>query len=287
MGIWTIERPWLVGPFSNGSGDSVAIGVLVVLFVLGIIMSRPTLSILRSPTFARWAYRGLGLMMMICCACDLLALIRTFDYMAIVSDNVNEVDDVLGPAAGMPQLAFIPQYTALDGWLFVPVASAVTRCVRRLDRDLLLTLDVVCMLLAVWITRRSLGIRAYILAIAFEVPMTFVTSGAGSVGSIASLFQEVPIRLVSGLTIAALGLNRLVLLSRDSPGQIRAVHGCHMRAGRVELPGLRTCGRRRVRLDDSSGCDEQRSMAGSRVWVAECSWASSLIRCSTLPSVPH
>lgn len=42
-GIWTIERPWLVGPFWNGFGESVAIGVLVVLFVLGMIVPRPTL----------------------------------------------------------------------------------------------------------------------------------------------------------------------------------------------------------------------------------------------------
>ncbi len=217
-GIWTIERPWLVGPFWNGFGESVAIGVLVVLFVLGMIVPRPTLSILRSPTFARWAYRGLGLIVVICCTCDLLALIRTFDFMAIVSNNVNEINDVLGPAAGnAPNSAFIPQYTALDGWLFVPLSHLLSPDALVGSIAIFFSLlDVVCMLLAVWITRRSLGMRAYILAIAFVVPMTFVTSGAGSISSIASLFQEVPIRLVSGFIIAALGLNDLVLLYRGT-----------------------------------------------------------------------
>ena len=217
-GIWTIERTWLIGPFWEGFGESVAIGVLVMLLVLGPLVPPPGLSILRSPVLTRWAYLGLGLIVVVCCACDLLALIRTFDFMAIVSNNVNEVNDVLGPAAGnTPDAAFIPQYTALYGWLFVPLDHLLSpNALVGTIAIFFSLLDVVCVVLAVWITRRALGTRGYVLAIAFVVPMTFVTSSAGDISSIASLFQELPIRLLSGFIIAALGLHDLVLLYRGT-----------------------------------------------------------------------
>ena len=217
-GIWTIERLWLVGPFWNGFGQSVAIGVLVLLLVLGTILPPPTLLIWRSPTLAKWVFLGLGLIVAICCVCDLLSLIRTFDFMAIVSNNVNEVNDVLGPTVGnTPDVAYIPQYTALYGWLFVPLGHLLSpNALVGTIAIFFSLLDVVCVVLAIWITRRALGTRGYILAIAFVVPITLVTSSAGDISSIASLFQELPIRLLSGFIIAALGLHDLVLLYRGT-----------------------------------------------------------------------
>ena len=222
-GIVTIERLWLIGPFWNGFGESVAIGVLVMLVILAAIWPPPTLQFLRSPTVVRWASLGLGLIVVICCACDLLSLIRTFDFMAIVSNNVNEINDVLGPAVGnTPDAGYIPQYTALYGWLFVPLSHLLSPNALVGSIAIFFSLlDVVCVVLAIWITRRALGSRGYILAIAFVVPMTFVTSSAGDISSIASLFQELPIRLLSGFIIAAIGLNDLVLLYR---GTLRIRH---------------------------------------------------------------
>jgi hypothetical protein len=217
-GILTIERLWLIGPFWNGFGESVAIGVLVLLLVLGTTLHPPTLSILRSRTLLRWLWLGLGLIVVICSVCDLLSLIRTLDFMPIVSNNVNEVNDVLGPIVGnAPDSTYIPQYTALYGWLFVPVGHLLSPHALVGSIAIFFSLlDIACVLLAVWITRRALGTRGFLLAIAFVVPITSVTSSAGEISSIASLFQELPIRLVSGFIIAALGLNDLVLLYRGT-----------------------------------------------------------------------
>jgi hypothetical protein len=83
-------------------------------------------------------------------------------------------------------------------------------------------LDFATVLLAVRLVRRVLGTGGYLLAAAIVVPITYVTSHQlGATSSIASLFQELPIRLVSGFVIIAIGLTDLVLLYR---GTVRRGH---------------------------------------------------------------
>lgn len=215
-GIWTVERPPLLAYFWEGFGARVGIAVVVLIVVLGLVMRPQPL-----PKPARLA---LGLIVAVCCACDLLSVIRTLDFMPIVTNNVNEINDVLGPVAGnAPSSNFIPQYTDLYGWLFVPLGHLFSPHALVGVIALLFTLlAVVCLLLAVWITARALGARGFVLAAAFVVPITAVTAHAGATTSIASLFQELPIRLLSGFIIAALGLGDLVLLYRGTLRQ-RAV----------------------------------------------------------------
>lgn len=223
-GIWTIERPQLVANFWEGFGARVAIGVVVLVLLLG--------TILRPLTLSRPMRIGLGVIVAILSACDLLSLIRTLDFMPIVANNVNEINDVLGPVAGnAPSSTFIPQYTDLYGWLFVPIGHLFSpHALVGLIAIFFTSLAIACVVLAVWVTWRALGSRSVVAAIAFVVPITCVTSHAGAISSIASLFQELPIRLLSGFIIAALGLNDLVLLYR---GQLRT--------GRVLLLGV-VCG---------------------------------------------
>src|ERR1700693_93964 len=176
-GIWTIERPGLIGPFWDCFGESVAIGVLALLLVLWAMLA----PIVRPQNLARWVRLGLGLAVVICCVCDLLSLIRTLDFMPIVSNNVNEVNDVLGPVVGnAPDSTYIPQYTALYGWLFVPVGHLLSPHALVGSIAIFFSLlDIACVLLAAWITRRALGTRGFLVAIAFVVPITSVTSSAG------------------------------------------------------------------------------------------------------------
>ncbi len=208
-GIWSYERPELLASFWEGFGSRVTLAV-VVLLLLGIVFHPQTLS--------RWIRLGLGLIVAICCVCDLLSLIRTFDFMPIVSNNVNEINDVLAPAAGnIPDSTFIPQYTALYGWPFAPLGHVLSPNALVGAVAIFFTLlAIACVLLAVWVTRRALGTRGFILAAAFVVPIACVTTHAGATSSIASLFQELPIRLLSGFVVAALGLNDLVLLYRGT-----------------------------------------------------------------------
>ena len=71
--------------------------------------------------------------------------------------------------------------------------------------------------LAVWMAKRVLADKGWILALALVVPITYVTSHVtGDISSIGSLFQELAIRLLSGFLIAAVGLHDLVLMYRGT-----------------------------------------------------------------------
>jgi hypothetical protein len=208
-GIWTIERPQLLGFYWEGFGYRVALSIVALLLILG--------TVFHPQPVATWVRIGVGVVVAIVCVCDVLSLIRTFDYMAFVSNNLNEVNDILGPAAGnAPDSAFIPQYTALYGWLFVPFKHVLSPTALVGTIAIFLTLlNMATVVLAIWIVRRVLGIRGILFPIVLTVPITYVTSHfAGDQSSIASLFQELPIRLFAGFIVAALGLKDLALLYR-------------------------------------------------------------------------
>jgi hypothetical protein len=216
-GIWTIERPQLLaGGYWEGFGFHVAIVSLVLVVLFGTSLQ------------LQWNTRpvriGIGLIVGICCLCDVLGAIRTIDFMPFVSNNVNEINDVLGPAAGMaPDSTYIPQYAALYGWLFFPLKTLLSPVALVSAICIFFTLlDVATVFLAVRIVKRVLGIKGYLLALALVVPITYVTSHQlGDTSSIASLFQELPIRLFSGFVIISIGLADLVLLYR---GTVRLGH---------------------------------------------------------------
>ena len=213
-GIWTIERPGLLSSYWEGFGYRVAIASLALVLLLG----------------TRWDPRhlpravriGVGVVVCACCLCAFLGAIRTGNYMQYVNNNVNEINDMLGPVVGRaPESTFIPAYTALYGWIFVPFKSAFSPVGLVAAMSIFLTaLDLVTVLVATWIAKRALGVRGFILPLALVVPITYVTSHvAGDASSIGGLFQEVPIRLLSGFLIAAVGLKDLVLVYR---GTVRA-----------------------------------------------------------------
>jgi hypothetical protein len=216
-GIWTIERPQLLGGgYWDGFGDLVAIAALVLLLLFG--------TAVQPQRFTRPVRIGLGLIVGICCLCDVLGAIRTFDFMTAVSNNQNEINDMLGPVAGrIPDATYIPQYTTLYGWLFWPMKSLLSPAALVGAMSIFLTLmGFAAVLLAVRIVKRALGIGGYLVALALVVPLTYITSGRlGDTTSIASLFQELPIRLFSGFLVIAIGLTDLVLLYR---GSVRAGH---------------------------------------------------------------
>ncbi len=119
-GIWTIERPQLLHDgIWEGFGNHVAIAALVLLLLFG--------TVVQPQRFTRPIRVVLGLVVAICCLCDVLGAIRTFDFMTFVSNNQNEINDMLGPVAGrIPDATFIPQYTTLYGWLFWPLKSLLS-----------------------------------------------------------------------------------------------------------------------------------------------------------------
>jgi|GEM_PF-6527876 len=216
-GIWTIERPQLLaGGYWEGFGARVAILSLVLLALFG--------TWLQPQRFTRPVRIGIGLIVVICCVCDALGAIRTIDFMPFIDNNINEINDVLGPAAGMaPDSTYIPQYAALYGWLLVPLKSLLSPVALVSATCIFFTLlGVATVGLAVRVVKRVLGLKGYLLALALVVPITYVNSRQrGDTSSIASLFQELPIRVFSGLVILSIGLTDLVLLYR---GTIRQGH---------------------------------------------------------------
>jgi hypothetical protein len=214
-GIWTIERPEILHEgYWEGFGNHVAIAATVLLLLFG--------TVVQPQRFTRPVRLGLGLVAGILCVCDVLGAIRTFDVMTAVNNNQNEINDMLGPLAGrIPDGTYIPQYTSLYGWLFRPLKSLLSTDALVGAMAIFLTLmGFATVLLAVRIVKRALGLREYLVAIALVVPLTYVTSHQlGVTSSIASLFQELPIRLFSGFLVMAVGLADLVLLYR---GTLRA-----------------------------------------------------------------
>ena len=216
-GIWTIERPQMLRDgVWEGFGVHVALAVLVLLLVFG--------TFIQSRHLSRRVRIGIAVIVGICCVCDILGAIRTSDFLTYAENNQNEINDMLGPVTGrFPDSTYIPQYTALYGWLFLPLKSLLSPLALVGAMSIFLTLlDFATVLLAVRLVRRVLGTGGYLLAAAIVVPITYVTSHQlGATSSIASLFQELPIRLVSGFVIIAIGLTDLVLLYR---GTVRRGH---------------------------------------------------------------
>ncbi|MGA7987075.1 MAG: hypothetical protein WCB51_01605 [Candidatus Dormiibacterota bacterium] len=214
-GIATIERPQLLG-YWEGFGTRV--GVAAVVLVLFVLVVGPG-------WFPKWAQIALCVGVTICCLCDLLGVVRTESFFAFVGNNLNQINDMLAPVVGKaPDSTFIPEYTALYGWLFVPFKHLLSPVDLVGAMAIFLTLvSIATVLLAVWIVGRLLGTRGIFLSLAVVVPIGLATSRlVGDTSSIASFSQELPIRVISGVLIAAVGLTDLMLVYRGTvrPGRL-------------------------------------------------------------------
>lgn len=210
-GAWTIERPQLLITDWGGFGYRVALAALALLFLV--------VTVARPHRFTWYVRAALWVVVIVCCACDGIGLIRTLDYMPAVNNNLNLLNDMLGPVAGKaPDSAFISQYSALYGWPFVPFRHLLSPLGLVGAMSLFITLlNVVAVGLAVMIVRRLFNAHGTLLGLLLIVPITYVTSHlAGDQSSIASLFQEVPLRVLSGLIIVAVGVKDLVLVYRGA-----------------------------------------------------------------------
>lgn len=211
-GIWTIERPQLLNAgYWEGFGNDVALASFALLVLVG----------------ATWPPRRLATPLRIVlstvviavCVFDALGAIRTLDYMPAVGNNLNEINDILGPIAGkVPDSSFIPQYTALYGWLLEPLKGVLSPLSLVAAIAIMLTgFGFITVALAVWMAKRVLADKGWMLALALVVPITYVTSHVtGDISSIASQFQELAIRLFGGFLIASVGLHDLVLIYRGT-----------------------------------------------------------------------
>ncbi|HUZ70479.1 MAG TPA: hypothetical protein VMU65_12300, partial [Candidatus Saccharimonadales bacterium] len=211
-GAWTIERPQMLISDWGGFGYRVALGALALVLLL--------VTVVHPRRFSRPVRGALWVVVAIACVCDALGSIRTIDYTQAVNNNLNLLNDMLGPAAGKaPDSAFISQYSALYGWLFLPFRHLLSPLQLVAAMSLFITLlNVVTVGLAAVIVRRLFKAHGILVALALIVPVTYVTSHlAGDQSSIASLFQELPVRVLSGLIVVAVGGTDLVLVYHGAP----------------------------------------------------------------------
>jgi hypothetical protein len=216
LGIEAIERPQTIG-YWEGFGNVVALGTVILVLLLA--------TVVRTARFPTWARLTLALVVTACSAFDLLGSVRTAGYFPIVGNNLNQVNDMLGPVAGrIPDVTFIPEYTALYGWLLVPFKSLLSPLGLVAAVAIILTvLGFAALALAAWVVGRMFVSYRFALALGFVVPITLVTSRlVGDSSSITGISQELAIRLFAGFLIGAIGLNDLVLLYRGSirPGHL-------------------------------------------------------------------
>jgi hypothetical protein len=210
LGIEAIERPQTIG-YWQGFGNVVALGTVILVLLFA--------TILRPARFPTWIRIALAVVVTACCLFDVLGAIRTVDYFPFVGNNLNQVNDMLGPVAGkVPDVTFIPEYTALYGWLLVPFKHLLSPLALVGGVALILTaLSIAALALAIWVVSRIFESYRFVLAAAFVIPITLVTSRlVGDSSSIASISQELPIRMFAGFVIAAVGLKDLALLYRGS-----------------------------------------------------------------------
>jgi hypothetical protein len=209
-GIAVVERPAYAVIFWEGFGHSAAVlSVLVALFIIPLVAHAR-----RSKRLSNvLATLVLGL-----AAIDAIGLIRDVDNFAIVSNNRFVLNEVLAPAAGrVPDANFVPQYTTLFGWSIVPFRHLLSaNDLANLATITLSGLGIVAVILAVVLARRTLPERSLWLAVGLTVPLVAVTGAHNTTNSsLASLFQELPIRMFPAMLYSIIAVESLVAVMRQ------------------------------------------------------------------------
>jgi hypothetical protein len=182
--------------------------------------------------FATWIRRSrrrsatLATLMLGLALIDLVSLVRDLGDFSIPSNNIFVLNEALAPSAGrVPGANFVPQYTNLLGWVFVPVrhlmsahalANTVTIAVSGLG--------IAAVVLAVVLARRALPERSLWIALGLTVPLATVTALHNTLdSSIGSYFQELPIRMFPALLYSVLAVTSLTTLMRQSVRKVSLV----------------------------------------------------------------
>lgn len=210
--IWgaaTVERPSLTSMFWEGFG----VGGAVVMLAAALFL----LPLSRWIAASRWRAHVAWLVLTPLVAIQLLSLVRdTYDF-GPPTNNMFILNEVLAPAAGrVPGSNFIPQYTSLFGWFFVPLRGFLTpENLVNTATVVLSVMGVATVVLAVVMARRCLAPRLTWLILLVLVPITTVTVGHDPlVSSIGSYFQELSLRIFPAMVCTLVAVRVLEGLLR-------------------------------------------------------------------------
>jgi hypothetical protein len=217
-GALRIERPALSTQSWTGFGTSV---VLVALPVAVLIVP-----------VTRWIRRSralstaLGFLAAALAVVDALSLIRTLGDFSNAFNNDFVLNEMLAPAAGrVPYSNFVPQYTALYGWIVAPFGHVLSaHGLAQLSMIVLSCLGILAVGLAVILARLTLPGRSMWLAAGLTVPLATVTVLHGVISSsLAAYLQELPIRMFPVMLYSLLAVGSLVALLEQSLPRARLI----------------------------------------------------------------
>jgi len=133
---------------------------------------------------------------------------------------------MLAPAAGrVPGANFVPLYTTLYGWAIVPFRHLLSvNGLANMATIILSCLSVLALVLAVVLARRTLPARSLWLAVGLTVPLATVTVLHGNIySSIASVLQELPIRIFPAMLYSVIAVDSLVALLQHSVRKVSLI----------------------------------------------------------------
>jgi hypothetical protein len=152
-------------------------------------------------------------------AIDLVSLVRNLSDFPVPSNNIFVLNEILAPAAGrVPDANFIPQYTTLFGWAFVPFRHLLSAySLATMVVIVLSCLSVAAVVFAVILGRSCMPARSLWLAGALVVPLAAVTAFHSAIdSSIGSYLQDLPIRMFPAMLYSLLAVGSLSALLQRS-----------------------------------------------------------------------
>ena len=208
-GITVVERPSLAAMYWEGFGKWVALLSIVLALVIIPLAAYAR----RSPRLSSL----LATVALVLAAVDGISLVRTLRDFAMVDNNRFVLNEVLAPAAGrVPGANFVPQYTTLLGWGVLPFRHFLSaHDLANLATIGLSGLGIGAVVLAVALACRTLPERSLWLAVGVTVPLVAVTVFHNTTSSsIATLLQELPIRMFPAMLYSIIAVESLVVLLR-------------------------------------------------------------------------
>lgn len=212
-GIARVEQHDIGGGFFPWEGFGLSVALLSVPVALLIVPV--SIRVRRSKALSR-ALAGVALAL---AALDLFSLVRDLRDFPIANNNIFILNEVLAPSAGrVPGANFIPQYTNLLGWIFVPFRHLMsTYALANTAAITLSCLGIAAVGLGVVVARRTLPDRSLWIAIGVTVPFATVTALHSTIdSSIGSYFQELPVRMFPAMLYSVFAVTSLMALLQHS-----------------------------------------------------------------------
>ena len=229
-GIAFIERPPLTQFYWEGFGVSIALLTLSISLLVVPVSTRLIVHDSNwDTTKSRILSVCLNVVMSAVAITVALSFLRDLSDLTDANNNSYILNEVLAPAAGrVPAADFVPQYTSLLGWIVVPFRHFTSASQLADSTSIMVScLGIVAVVLSVILARNCFPRRSTWIVLAIIIPLAGVTVRHfglpystiflnGKDSSIASAFQEYPLRMFPAMLYSIGGVGSLVSLMENS-----------------------------------------------------------------------